>query len=264
MKRHRISAILLHAWYHFIHSRETWADIFMIPVLQLLVFVFLALVLSQAAGVAGEVQGRTLVLGMIFWNIISVGQYAIAVSALWEIWSRSFSSLFISPLTMDEFLVGQMVGSLVKVSFAFGLAALVGFLLYGFSIFSLGFMLPVYIVELLVFAWGTGMVALSLIFRYGTDVQALSWSLVFFVQPLGGVFYPVSILPAPLRVVGETLPTSYIFDAMREQLLSGRVSGADHVPAMLLCLSYFIAGYLLVQRNYRWAKRTGAFARMEE
>lgn len=259
MNGQRIKTILLHTWYHFTHSMETWADLFWIPILQLLVFVFIA----SSLGGGGEVQARAMILGMIFWNIIGVGQYAIAVGALWEIWSKSFSSLFITPLTLEEFLVGQMISSLFKSFLAFGLSAVVGFWLYQFSIFTFGWMLPVYIVELLIFSWAAGMLVLSLIFRFGPDVQALSWSFVYLIQPIGAVFYPVAVLPTSLQWIARTLPTTYVFEAMRHELQSGQVDTANLVVATILNILYFVVGYVVLRWSFWRAQRTGAFARME-
>lgn len=256
----RINIILLHTWYHFLHSMETWVDLFWNSAVQMIVFVFIAKSLASGAGTDASVA---IVLGMIFWNIIWTGQYAIAVGALWEIWSRSFSSLFITPLSINEFLVGQMISGFIKSVAAFAMAAVIGYWLYNFSVFSLGGMLPIYYLELLIFSWAAGFFVLSLILRYGTDVQAMSWALIFLVQPFGGVFYPVSVLPQTVAWVGYLIPTTYVFDAIRAQLANGSIPGNLLFYATLLNIFYLALGHLVLIRSIDSAKHSGAFARME-
>lgn len=260
MSIQRINIVLLHTWYHFTHSMESWVDLLWNPVLQMIVFIFIA---SSFVKSGNEHQAASLILGMIFWNVIWVGQYAIAVGALWEIWSRSFSSLFITPLTMGEFLVGQMVSGFFKSLTAFAMAAVIGSWLFGFSVFSFGLMLPLYYFELLVFSWAAGFLVLSLIFRYGTEVQALSWALIFLVQPFGAVFYPISILPDGARWVAYLIPTSYVFESMRGQLQSGTIDWLSLLAATISNVLYLIVGYVVFKRSFDSAKRSGAFARME-
>lgn len=250
--------MFLHSWYHFTHSQETWADIFTIPVLQLLVFVFIAKSLS-----GNNDQGTAMIMGMIFWNIIGVGQYAIVIGALWEIWSKSLGSLFMTPLTLEEFLVGQMLSGFVKSLLAFAVTAGIGWYYYQFSVWDFGPMLLVYYLQLLVFSWAAGMAVLSLVFRYGTDVQSLTWSIIYLIQPLGGVFYPVAVLPASVQWVAWSLPISYVFEAMRRQLASGFIDWPAMAWAGGLNLIWLVAAYCLLRVSVQYSKKTGMLARME-
>ncbi|KKQ33920.1 MAG: ABC2 transporter [Candidatus Nomurabacteria bacterium GW2011_GWB1_37_5] len=260
MKIYRINTILLHTWYHFLHSMETWVDLFWNSTLQILVYVFLARVFSHSSTIEFT---RYLIVGAILWNAIWVAQYGICLGALWEIWAKSFSTMFISPLTLNEFLVGQMISGAIKSVLAVAMSAIIAYYLYGFSIFSLGWILiPAYLL-LLIFGWGLGMLVLSLIFRFGTQVQSLSWSVVFLVQPLGGVFYPLSVLPEAMRWVGEIMPSSYIFISIREYLKDGRIAWTELGIGLVLSIAYFLIGYLVLTHSFRQAKITGAFARME-
>ncbi len=260
MSLQRIKTVLLHTWYHFTHSMETWVDVFWNTALTMIVFVFLA---SSFKGGENQNQATFMILGMIYWNIIWIGQYGLAIGPLWEIWSRSFSSLFITPLTLDEFLVGQMISSIIKSIAAFAMSAAIGYYFFHFSVFSVGWMLPIYYLELLLFGWAIGMMVVSLIFHIGTDVQSLSWSLVFLVQPFGAVFYPVGVLPPILQTIAFSMPSSYVFEAMRQQLTTGTINTPYVLIGGVLSLIYLVAGYTLLRLIYRRAKQSGSFARME-
>lgn len=256
----RIKAILLHEWYHLRHAKETWVDLFWNPGVQMILFVLIARALS--IGSESEL-GLYMLSGMIFWNVIWVGQYGMVIGALWEIWSDSLSSLFVSPLTMQEFLIGEMISGGVKAIAAVLISDLIARLFYGFSIVSLGWISLVYFLELIVFSWAVGMLILNLILRYGTDIQSLSWSVIFIVQPFGAVFYPLSILPDGIRTIALGLPPTYVFEAIREQITSGQVNLNLLFWASIVNLAWFGVGYLVLIKGWQAAKKSGAFARLE-
>lgn len=259
MSSKRLKVVLLHTWYHFTHSLETWVDIFWNPAIQIWVYTLIAL--SFVKG--GDSRGFNVIIGMIFWQIIWVGQYSITIGPLWEIWAKSFSSLFISPLSMGEFVLGQMISGVVKSVFAFAMACTIAYLLYDFSIFSLGWVLPVYYVEFLLFSWAAGIMLLSLIFRYSTQVQSLSWALIFLVQPFGAVFYPVTVLPEYVRWIAYIFPVTYVFETIRLQLQTSFIDWRALGIATIINGIWLIAAWSMFVSVYATAKRSGAFARLE-
>lgn len=259
MSIQRIKTVLRHTAYHFFHSTETLVDVFWNPAIQLWVYALIALSFVQS----GDPRGISVMIGMIFWNVIWVGEYAITVGALWEIWSRSFSSMFITPLTMEEYIAGQMISGTIKSFLAVVMSSVIAYLLYQFSIFSLGWMNIVYFVELLVFSWAIGLLVLSLIFRFSTQVQSLSWALIFLVQPFGAVFYPITVLPEQIRWIAYGLPVTYVFETIRAQVTQGTIDWNALLLASGLNCIWFLCGWLVFQFTYREAKRSGAFARLE-
>ena len=46
----------------------------------------------------------------------------------------------------------------------------------------------------------------------------------FFVQPISAVFYPVDVLPDWLQRIALCLPSTHVFEGMREVLKTGGVS----------------------------------------
>ena len=259
MHRNRIPFILLHTWYHFLHSVETWVDVFWNPAIQIWVYVLIAVSFQESQGH----QGLFIMIGMIYWNAIWVGEYAIAVGALWEIWARSFSGLFITPLSMTEFIAGQMLSGTVKSILAIIMSDAIAYFLYKFSILSLGWMNAIYIFELLVFSWAIGIMILSMIFRYSTQIQSMSWALVFLIQPLGAVFYPLSVFPPQVRWISYWLPATYVFESIRTQFVSHSINWHALAIAAILDILWFVAACIIFRLTYRQAKISGAFARLE-
>lgn len=260
MNLRRINTIILHSWYHLSHSLETVIDLFWYSTIQIIVFGFVALYFNES----GNSQATIILLGLFFWEIVQVGQYSISIGALWEIWSRSFSNLFITPLTLTEFLIGQMISGFIKSIAVFVLMAIVGIVFYNFSVFNLGLLvLSISFLELLVFSWAAGLFILGIIFRYGRSIQSLAWSLIFLIQPISAVFYPVDVLPKTLQKIAFTIPTTYIFEVIRLKFASGRVEWNYLAIATILNLVYFVLSFWYIQLMFNRSKETGDFARME-
>lgn len=257
----RIKIIILHSWYHMTHNLESLFDLFWYPVIQFIVFGFVALYFNQNQN---QVQSQIILLGLYFWEVIALSQYSVAIGALWEMWSKSFNNMFITPLTLNEFVFAEMVSGALKTIVVFLLLTFIGTGIYSFNIFSIG-ILTVLIAfgELLFFGWAAGMFILGLIFRYGRDIQTLAWALIILIQPISAVFYPLEVLPYLIRQIALILPTTYIFEMLRAKLLTGVIQWHYLPISTLLNIIYFIASYLFLTRMYRRSKEIGDFARME-
>lgn len=260
MRLHRVKAILIHTQYHLRHSVETWTDIFWFPVINTVVISGLALYIGKSQGM---VSGEILIAGLVMWFAFEPASYSIAVSALWEVWSRSFSSLFITPLTISEFIAGQMLFSLVKEFLLITVVSTISYLILGFSIFSLGPIVVLYLFLLTMFGWAFGCFILGLVLRFGTRIQSLAWGLAYAVQPFIGMYYPVEIFPPVFRIISTLLPPTYVYKAMRENI-AGNPPGDLLYIAFVLNIVYFIAGFLFMKMMWERARRSGSLARMEE
>jgi ABC-2 type transport system permease protein len=129
------------------------------------------------------------------------------------------------------------------------------------QIFSQGLPLAAFVFVLFVFGITLGIVATSMVLRFGPASEWLLWPLAALLSPFAAVFYPVAILPAWMQWVAHALPPSYVFEGMRT-LLKG-----DAFPALLLLRGAAVgavelvgAGYLF-RHVFRRAVRTGLLAR---
>ncbi|MFI5267678.1 MAG: ABC transporter permease, partial [Chloroflexota bacterium] len=147
----------------------------------------------------------------------------------------------------------------------FGVLSVIAGTLFSFNLYSMGLgNLALFFVNLLFFAWSVGLAVLGIIFRFGTRIQALAWGLVYLFPPLTAAYYPLSVLPAPLQVIGRLIPATYVFEAARASL---RQPSTDW-PAIGMALGeniiYFGLAVLFFSHMYRRSRLTGQFARNEE
>jgi ABC-2 type transport system permease protein len=137
---------------------------------------------------------------------------------------------------------------------------LLAWALFGFHLFALGWIVAVYIFNVFIFGWAFGCITSSLIFRFGARVQIFAWSLIAVIYPISGVFYPLSVLPPVLADLARLLPVSYIFEGLRQIIITGQapeLSSLFWILALnLLYLAFGIGMFLL---GFRHAKNRGWF-----
>ncbi len=244
-----------------LHSRETWIDIGWFPVVTTLSIGGLTTYISRQNG---STESLFPLVAIVMWYAIEVGNYSIAIGALWEIWARSFSSLFISPLTVEEFVAGHILFSIFKQVIIVGLLSLITTVLFGISPIIFGYMLPLYLVLLAIYGWGFGMFVFGLILRFGTGLQSLAWGLVVGLQPLIGIYYPLDVVPPVLRVLSDSISPSHVFRSARSQIAGGEPLWDAIGTALILDIMTAIMGYIFMKAMWKRAREQGTLARMEE
>lgn len=258
MNWNHIKALLLHSWYHTTHSKETQIDLFWFTLIQFLIFGLISKVISAQQPEVGTV----LLLGFLLWEVVRIGQYSVTVSMLWEIWSKSFNSLFIAPLTMAEWIVSQMIAAVIKTVIVISSLAVLGMLFFQFSLLGLGLILPIYTAILIGFAYASGIFISGLIIRYGTNIQSFAWGLIYVFQPISAVFYPVDALPVQIRWTSYLSPITYVMEAARHQFATGEVRWSFIGIGAVVCLLYCVGAGLFTRHMYSRARKTGEFARL--
>lgn len=261
MKLRRIYAVLLQEMYITKRSLEVIIDLFFFSTITILGFGLTSVFLT------GQIDGAPayyLILGLLLWEIVRVDQYSISVGALWNIWSRNLSNMFVSPLSMTEYIAALMFSAIVKSFFVFVLLSLVTALLFEFNIFSLGLVnLSLFFINLTLFSWTIGLLLLGLVFLYGTRIQALAWGLIFLFQPLVATFFPVEILPKFIQPLSYSLPPTYVFEAARAAISDPSVNWQYFFVSLVQNILYLFLGLYLFRAMYHRSKDTGQFARNE-
>lgn len=262
MSWQRIKAILIEEIFITKRSMEVLVDLPFFSIISVIVFGFFTKFLT---GDVHTAEAQYLLLGIVLWEVVRITQYAMSVSSLWNIWSRCLSSMFVTPLSMTEYIVAQMLSGIIKTSVIMAVLFWLAQALFGLPLWSLGWLnLLLWYANLILFSWSTGLLILGFIFRYGTRIQAMAWGLIFLFQPLTAAFFPVSVLPTWLQYVSYTLPPTYIFESARAALSHpGTVQWGMMGIAALENVVYFVVAIILFRMYYRHSRVTGQFARNE-
>jgi ABC-2 type transport system permease protein len=117
---------------------------------------------------------------------------------------------------------------------------------------------------LLLSAGGIGLLVCTLLMLFGLRAEVSAWSGVSLILLLCGVYYPVSVLPAPLQVVAAAVPLTHFLEAFRAQLGYAPVFTEPLVRGYVLAAAYVAGGYALFAWAIQRARRTGMLLKLSD
>jgi ABC-2 type transport system permease protein len=174
------------------------------PTIDLLTFGLLTVYIDKLNISAG--LGVAILGGLILWTLVYNIQRDISISLLEEAWSRNLYNLFSSPLRISEVILGTLILSLSKALITISFLVVLSLGLFHFNLFQFGPVIFFYVLNIFVFGWAFGYFTSYLIFRFGTKIQTVAWSLIALIYPMSGVFYPLSTLPTVLAKFSRIFP----------------------------------------------------------
>lgn len=261
----RIWALMSRHFYVIRRNPMRVAELVYWPLLDLLIWGFLSMYLGKLGPATGATNFLAFFLGgLILWDLLFRAQQGVSIAYLEEVWSRNLLNLFVSPLSVGEFLTATMLISLSKLALSTVLMSILAALFYGFNILILGWSLLPFVVALLLMGWALGIFTTGVVLRFGQGAESLAWVLAFLFQPLSAVFYPVSVLPAFLQPVALALPSSHIFEGMRAVIQSGTVPLHHLAWAFGLDVAYAAGAIAFFYWNFGVVKERGLLAKTGE
>jgi ABC-2 type transport system permease protein len=171
----------------------------------------------------------------------------------------TLKTILVTPTSPQAVIVLSSLYPLARSSFDSFIYVLGG-LLFGLSFTDANLVggALVFLLSLFAFAsLGVASAAVTLVLKRGDPVLWLSGGLSWL---LGGVFFPVDMLPEMLQQVSRLLPITHALEALRATLLAG--VGLDEVASHVAVLAGFaLVGLPLTMTVFgaavRWAKRSG-------
>lgn len=261
MKWHRIQALIFRYLYLYPRSVPRILDIFFWPITDLLIWGFLTLYLSQIN--VGAMNFVNVLLGaLVFWNFIHRSQQAVSISFLEEIWEKNLLNIFVTPITIWEFLTATVFVGVVRLALIGTIISLFAFLFFKFNIFLFGFYLIPFAINLFLFGWILGLIATSIILRFGQSAQVLAFALTILLQPFVAVFYPVEVLPSFLQPISLSIPVTHVFEGMRSIVIFGSFSVQELVIATLLNFVWLGFSLFLFLRMFDHVREKGRLAKL--
>ena len=241
-----ISALALRYVYLYTRTPMRLVELVFWPMVDLLIWGYLTVYIKE--NTTGSFSEKiTFLLGaMILWDVVFRAQQGVAVSFLEDVWTRNLLNIFVAPVRTSEYLAATFAVGLLRICVTVVVMCLVAFFLYQFNIFTLGLPLLPFFCNLLVSGWALGMISTALILRWGQAAESLAWAVPFFIQPISAVFYPVgSIRPLWLQKIAQCLPTTHVFEGMREVMQKGVFNWGLFTNALLLNVVFMsVAGWI--------------------
>lgn len=215
----RIKGVFLRYFYNLKKGPNQLSDLFYWPLVDILLWGLTSIWIQKQSQVAN--LPLILMTGLIFWQIAWRGSIDISVNILQELWHRNLVNLFSTPLKISEWISGTILLCLCKLLITVSFGALIVFLLYSLNVFTLGWAFLPFAALLLMFGWSLGFFAAGIIIYWGHQVEMFAWMIAFIFAPFSAVFYPVTTLPLWAQKISWMLPTTYVFEGMREILSGG-------------------------------------------
>ncbi len=254
----RISAILLRQYYLTRDNPTRMIQIFMWPLLDIILWGFI----SQYVGeIGGEAYSLSLLGAIILWDFLVRVMYGVTVTFFEDVWSRNFLNIFASPLAVGEYISGMVLWSICTSLIGFSAMLLSAWAFFGFSaavytLMALPFMLILFFTGV-----ALGIFGVSIVLRFGPSAEWFIWPMPAVLTPFAGVFYPLSILPDWMQTIAYALPPSHVFEGLRAIITGGEVMTSSLINGTLLGVFYIAIAYIFFLRVYKRAIRTGLIAR---
>jgi len=132
------------------------------------------------------------------------------------------------------------------------------------SIFKLGIPLIFLLIALYIFGITLGLLVTAGLLRFGPSFENIAWASLFFLAPLGCIYYPIEILPNTLQIIAKGLPLVHIFEEMRNILINQTVNVSEIIKSILISVVYFAGGVIIFYISYYGAKKKGTLINIGE
>jgi ABC-2 type transport system permease protein len=259
----RVFALMRRHVYLMLKSWTRLVSMMYYPTVTMVLWAFLTIYLRPGNSLLQSAPGF-FIGAVLLWDVLFRGQLGVSLTYIEEVYARNLGNLFVSPLTLPEFIAAQLALSVLRTLIGVGGACIFAWLLFRYSIFTLGYPLIAFFTELLVFGWAIGLAVSAMIMRHGLGAEELAWAAIFLIAPVSGVYYPIAVLPPALQAIAYALPSAHVFEGMRAVLLDGVFQWHHFVTALALDVVYLACGALLFALAVRRARSRGALLQIGE
>ncbi len=181
-----------------------------------------------------------------------------------EIWSRNFTNLFISPIKISEIISALTITAILRTLIGMIPAALIAIPLFGVSVFKLGPALIFLLISLYIFGVTLGLLVTAGLIRFGPSFENIAWASLFFLAPLGCIYYPIEILPSWLQTIANCLPLVHLFEEMRNILINNSFNMFSITKGFLISILYFTIAVVVFYLAYYGARERGTLINIGE
>src|SRR5271163_266410 len=193
-------------------------------------------------------------VGFAFFDYLSVALSAFDSSIEEARQNRTLEALLVTQTPLPIILAGSAVYPFVALAIRTCVYLAWGALLFGFAPRSANWpgAVAILLASILAFA-GLGILSAgySILFKRGNPAK---WIVLGLSGLLGGMMYPVSVLPAPLQILARLIPVTYSLEGMRGALLAG-AGWRELLPSIGALLLFAVTLIPLSFAVFAWALR---------
>ena len=263
MNFNKMYGLFLRHFYLIKSSLPRILDLIYWPTIQIILWGFISKFFSIHSDYYSNTLGVILTCAILY-DILFRSSISFNMLFLEEIWSRNFTNLFIAPLKLKEIIVSLIFTALIRTLIGLVPAIMLTSPLFGVSILKLGLPLLFLFLSLYLFGITLGLFVSSGLIRFGPSFENIAWASLFFLAPLGCIYYPIDILPGWLQFLANGLPLVHIFEEMRNILINDIFRISSIFIAFIISLIYFVLGVIIFYIAYFGARERGTLINMGE
>jgi ABC-2 type transport system permease protein len=263
MKIRRILSLMLRHLYLIKASFPRIIDLIYWPTVQIILWGFVSKFFTMHSTYFNNTVGIILTAAILY-DFLFRSSISYNMLFLEEIWSRNLINLFVSPLKISEIIIALTCTALIRTLIGLIPAVLIAIPLFGISLMDLGLPLLLLLFSLYLFGITLGLLVTAGLVRFGPSFENIAWASLFFIAPLGCIYYPVEILPNWLQVVALALPLAHIFEETRSILIANTADYVNIYNALALNLVYLSIALLTFYRSFKTAKIKGSLINVGE
>jgi len=254
-----IKALTIHYLYSVRRNKGRLIDILVWPVFEIIMFGYLGLYLQKESESLKKVA--TLLLGnLVYWHITARTSNEVSAQFFDDLLSRNLQNIIAAPVTIKNIIISLGLGGIIKMTVSFGLMWLTVWTIYGFNLFQVPLgQSAIALSVLIIQGLSIGFFVSAFAFLIGSKAVVLTWVITGLLQPFSCVFYPRSILPIPLKLISYLVPSSYIFEYLRNAPLASLELLTASFIISICYLAISIVSFIVF---FRLSRKTGILMRL--
>ena len=263
MRWHKIYGLSLRHFYLIRSSFPRILDLLYWPSIQIFLWGFISKFFTVSSTYYNNTIG-VILTAAILYDFLFRSSISYNMMFLEEIWSRNFTNLFIAPIKISEIITALTLTAIFRTLIGLIPATILAIPLFGVSIFEIGVPLIFLLISLYIFGVTLGLLVTSGLIRFGPSFENVAWASLFFLAPLGCVYYPIEILPEWLQIISKILPLVHIFEEIRNILINDMINYYSIFKGFMMSLLYFIFGVIIFYISHSGARERGTLINMGE
>jgi ABC-2 type transport system permease protein len=246
----------------FIWRRSTFrlVDLFFFPLMDLAIWgMVTTYMLKMGRGIPSFIT--FLLAAVVLWMVLQRAQQTVNLSFMEDIWAKNLLNMFAAPIRLSEYVTAAYLLGLIQAVAVLIILSLAAQIFFSFNITVFGIGIGLFFVNLLFMGWSVGLLISGIVLRWGHSAEILVWAITMLIQPLSAVFYPVQILPAWIQPVALALPSTHVFEGMRDVLMHGHLNLNHMWWAFLLNIVYGILSVIAFNALLQSVRKQGLLAK---
>jgi len=199
-------------------------------------------------------------LNMGFFHYIGIGAGSFATRIRQEQMQGTLESLFLTPTKTSTLLLGMALWNLIYATLTVLIYIGLGIWLFHINLTQINILSVIVIMILTIISFGSiGIISASfiLVIKKGNPVE---WLINSVEALLGGVYFPITVLPVTFQLIAQCLPITYAIRALQLAVYQGHsIASLKYEILALIGFSIILAplSAWLFQKALRHVRRQG-------